>query len=249
MRAGGYAQACPKAGHPGRGGGYIEGMNLPRSFRVLAALWLAGAPLAAQDTAHVVVVSTTDIHGHASGWDFLEGRAFPGGLTRAATVIDSLRARYPGQVVLVDAGDLISGDPFAAYYATHPRAPHPMLEALDAMEYDAIVPGNHEFNYGFDFFTSAFTGRNLRPVCDNCVYPGRGVDGRDSLMFAPFAVVTRGRVRVAIAGLTTPGAMVWDGDELRGKMTIRPVGDRSSLFTTKHRQADLVVTIIHSGMD
>src|SRR6478609_10065480 len=109
MRGGGYAQACPKAGHPPRGGGYIEGMNLSRTLRAAAAFCLAGAPLAAQDTAHVVVVSTTDIHGHASGWDYQEGRPFPGGLTRAATVIDSLRARYPGQVVLVDAGDLISG--------------------------------------------------------------------------------------------------------------------------------------------
>ena len=83
---------------------YIEGMNAPTTLRVLAACLLTAgttslplsARLAAQDTTHIVVVSTTDVHGHASGWDFVEGRPFPGGLTRAATVIDSLRARYPG---------------------------------------------------------------------------------------------------------------------------------------------------------
>jgi 2',3'-cyclic-nucleotide 2'-phosphodiesterase/3'-nucleotidase/5'-nucleotidase len=224
-------------------------MTTSNIVRALAVLCLAGAPAAAQDTAHVVVVSTTDIHGHATGWDFIEGRAFPGGLTRAATVVDSLRARYPGEVVLVDAGDLISGDPFAAYFASHPRSPHPMLEAMDALEYDAITPGNHEFNYGFEFFRDAYHGRNFRAVCGNCVFPGRGVDGRDSLMFPPYAVVSRGRVRVAVAGFTTPGAMVWDGDKLRGKLTIRPVGDQSRLFAEMRRQADLVVTVIHSGMD
>ncbi|HTK56464.1 MAG TPA: metallophosphoesterase, partial [Gemmatimonadales bacterium] len=131
------------------------------------ALLLPGTPLAAQDTAHVVLVSTTDIHGHATGWDFIEGRPFPGGLTRAASVIDSLRAKYPGQVVLVDAGDLLAGDPFDAYFAGHPRTPHPLIEAMDALEYDAIVPGNHEFNYGYEYFRQAFTGRNFRPVCAN----------------------------------------------------------------------------------
>jgi len=224
-------------------------MTSPNIVRVLAVLLVAGAPAAAQDTAHVVVVATTDVHGRATGWDFIEGKPFPGGLTRAATVVDSLRARHPGQVVLVDAGDLISGDPFASYFASHPRTPHPMLEAMDALEYDAITPGNHEFNYGFEFFRDAYRGRNFRPVCGNCVFPGRAADGRDSLMFSPYAIVARGRVRVAIAGFTTPGAMVWDGDKLRGKLTIRPVGDQSRLFAEMRRQADLVVTVIHSGMD
>ncbi|HWA41171.1 MAG TPA: metallophosphoesterase, partial [Gemmatimonadales bacterium] len=226
-------------------------MTRPQILRWLVALGLATAPraLPAQDTAHVVIVSTTDIHGHISGWDFIEGRPFPGGLSRAGTVVDSLRARYPGQVVLVDAGDVLAGDPFDTYFATHPRTPHPALEIMDAMEYDAIVPGNHEFNYGFEYFQQSYRGQNLRPVCANCVLPGAGYNGADSLMFAPYITVPRGRVRVAIAGLTTPGSMVWDGEHLRGKLQVRPVGDRSTLFRTMRTEADLVVALIHSGMD
>ena len=220
-----------------------------RTFRVLAALVAGAAPLAAQDTAHVVVVSTTDVHGHEGGWDFVEGRPFPGGLTRAATVIDSLRAKYPGQVVLVDAGDLLAGDPFATYWHDHARDPHPMLEAMDALEYDAIVPGNHEFNYGWDFFHRVYTGRNFRPVCANCLMPGAGFGGRDSLLFAPFITVSRGGVRVAIGGLTTPGSMVWDGEKIRAHLTILPIGDRSVLWSSMRAGADLVIGVIHSGMD
>lgn len=214
----------------------------------LASLTLS-ASLAAQDTAHVVLVSTTDVHGHATGWDFIEGRPFPGGLTRAATVIDSLRARHPGQVVLVDAGDLLAGDPFDAFFATHARTPHPLMEAMDALEYDAIVPGNHEFNYGYEYFRQAFTGRNFRAVCANCVLPGAGYEGADSLIFSPFITVPRGRVRIAVAGLTTPGSMVWDREHLRGKLVIKPIGDRSALFRTMHGEADVVIAVVHSGMD
>ena len=82
---------------------------------LLTALVLAAAPL--QDTAHVVLVATTDVHGHATDWDYVADRPFAGGLARVATVVDSLRARYPGQVVVVDAGDLLQGDPFATYFA------------------------------------------------------------------------------------------------------------------------------------
>jgi 2',3'-cyclic-nucleotide 2'-phosphodiesterase (5'-nucleotidase family) len=37
-----------------------------------AALVLAAAPL--QDTAHVVLVATTDLHGHVTDWDYLADR-------------------------------------------------------------------------------------------------------------------------------------------------------------------------------
>src|SRR5512134_2328119 len=102
-------------------------------LRALLALALASP--SAQDSAHIVVVATTDVHGHATAWDFVHDRPFPGGLARAARAIDSLRQRHPGQVVLVDAGDLLQGDPFAAYWATHERTPHPTLEAMDVLEY------------------------------------------------------------------------------------------------------------------
>jgi 2',3'-cyclic-nucleotide 2'-phosphodiesterase / 3'-nucleotidase len=60
-----------------------------------------------QDTAHVVLVATTDLHGHATDWDYARQRPFAGGVARVATVVDSLKALYPGEVVVVDAGDLL----------------------------------------------------------------------------------------------------------------------------------------------
>ena len=73
------------------------------------AMLLAQSP----DTARVVVVATADLHGQAVSSDFDRAAPAPGGLARAATVIDSLRRIYPDQVVLVDAGGMIQGSPFA----------------------------------------------------------------------------------------------------------------------------------------
>ncbi|MGH7701952.1 MAG: bifunctional metallophosphatase/5'-nucleotidase, partial [Gemmatimonadales bacterium] len=70
---------------------------------MLAPLLLAAAlAVQLQDTVHLVIVASTDVHGHATAWDYLRNSPYPGGLTRAATVVDSLRDRFPGQVVVVD---------------------------------------------------------------------------------------------------------------------------------------------------
>ena len=83
----------------------------------------------------------------------------PGGLTRVATIVDSLKARYPGQVVVVDAGDLIQGDPFATYFArVAPRDPNPVIEAMSLTGYDVATPGNHEFDWGLGRMRQAVVG-------------------------------------------------------------------------------------------
>src|SRR5438552_17732514 len=72
-----------------------------------------------------------------------------GALSRAATPDERLRAQYPEQVVLVDAGALIDDNLFAAYFAERDsQRPHPVVDALNAMQYDAATPGNHEFDFG-----------------------------------------------------------------------------------------------------
>jgi len=51
--------------------------------------------------------------------------------------------------VLVDAGDLIEGNLFAGYFAERDsQRPHPVVDALNAMQYDVATPGNHEFDFG-----------------------------------------------------------------------------------------------------
>src|SRR4051812_15550561 len=74
---------------------------------------LLAVSLAAQvpDTAHLVLVATTGVHGHITAWDYLAHRAYPGGLARVAKAVDSLRRRYPGQVVVVDRGQSHAGQP------------------------------------------------------------------------------------------------------------------------------------------
>src|SRR5262249_37447144 len=168
---------------------------------LLSALLLALQAPPAQarvDTAHIVVVATTDVHGRVMGWDYVRDAAAPGGLSRAATAIETLRSRYPGQVVLLDAGDLLQGNPFAVYYGRHDkRQPQPIVDALNYLQYDAVTPGNHDFDFGVDFLRRAASQATFRYVSANVM------DDSGKALFAPAVVLQRGAVRIGITGFTT----------------------------------------------
>src|SRR4029079_3743943 len=162
---------------------------------MLHALLLSAAVAAARaDTTHLVLVATTDVHGHATEWDYVADRPFPGGLTRAATVIDSLKARYAGRIVIVDAGDLIQGDAFAAYYGrVAPRDPNPTIDVMNAIGYDVATPGNHDFDFGLGALERAVASATFRYVSGNI----RGLPA-DTLEYPPYVVIGRGGIRIGI---------------------------------------------------
>lgn len=210
-------------------------------------LCLSAGAAPAQDTARIVVVATTDVHGRVTHWDYESDREAPWGLTRAATLLDSLRRLYPGQIILVDGGDLLQGNPFAAYFATVRQADrHPIVEAMNTLGYDAVVPGNHEFDFGLEFLERA-TATAKYPIVAGNVFrlPQRTPLYRDG------SIVHRGTVRVGIVGFTTPGVMVWNRGHLRDRIVVEPIlphADRS-LKDLQLRGAHLKVVVIHSGLD
>ena len=217
---------------------------------LLSALLLAlqaSTPAAAKqapDTAHIVVVATTDVHGRVMGWDYVRDAAAPGGLSRAATAIETLRSRYPGQVVLLDAGDLLQGNPFAVYYGRYDkRQPQPIVDAMNYLQYDAVTPGNHDFDFGVDFLRRAASQATYRYVSANVT------DDSGKAMFATTVVFPRGAVKVGITGFTTPSVMVSDKWLLAGRARVRRIAEAApAALTTLERQGvDLKIVVIHSG--
>src|SRR6266436_4848858 len=199
------------------------------------------------DTAHVVIVATTDVHGRVLGWDYVRDVAGSGGLSRAASVIETLRTQYPDQVVLVDAGDLIEGNLFAAYFAERDsQRPHPVVDALNALQYDVATPGNHEFDFGSGVLARATGDATYHYVSAN-IFKGAS----DTLAYAPYVVVTRAGVKVGITGFTTPGVMVWDRTQVGGRIRVRPIAEAAPLALRRLDLAgvDLKVVLIHSGLN
>lgn len=198
------------------------------------------------DSITIVIAATSDVHGRVMSWDYERDREAPLGLVRAATVVDSLRRAHPGRVLLVDAGDLIQGNPFATYFArVAPAAEHPILAAMNRMGYDAAVPGNHEFNFGLPVLQRSLGAARFPYIAANAVRADGGA------VLPPFVVFERGGARIAIVGATTPGTMVWDGPNVRGRVAVQGVRDAvpPAVAAARRQGADVVVLVAHAGLD
>ncbi len=221
-----------------------------RTFALAAAagFFAAWAPRpAGAQAVDLRIVSTTDAHGHIRGWDYFADTAESArGLARLATVVDSVRRAFPQGTILLDAGDFLQGTPLA-YVASRPdaRGPNPIVAAMNAMRYDAVVIGNHEFNYGLPALDRALSGARFPVVAANVSRH----DGRPA--WPAVAWIEREGVRIAVIGETTPWSMVWDKLNLDGKATLGDIlaSVRTQAKAARAAGADVVIVLAHAGLD
>ena len=223
---------------------------------VLAAVSVLGARLAAlasgftRDASpnHVTItlLSTTDIHGHIEPWDYYANKTADLGLAKIATLIRHARAEAP-HALLLDCGDTIQGTPLAYYFAEKDTSkPNPTIAAFNALHYDAMAVGNHEFNFGEQVMWNAkresqfpWLAANVRQAYSN------GIKHIDS-----YVIKNVDGVRIGIVGFVTPGIPRWDvpehylGYEFESILTAA-----QRVIPEVRKQVDLLVVIMHSGLD
>ena len=137
---------------------------------------------AAEKNGDVVILYTSDIHcGVDQGF----------GLAGLQQVRDTLEAKgYT--ILLVDDGDAIQGEAMGT--VTRGEA---MIELMNAMQYDVAIPGNHEFDYGADYFAELTKKAVFPYICCNLVKNGEPV-------FPPYVIKEAAGIRIAFVGVTTP---------------------------------------------
>ena len=224
-------------------------LSLGAAATIAAAGCVAAPSLPAQSPAFdLVVAATTDVHGRVRGWNYETNREDAArGLSRAATIVDSLRAAAPGRLVLLDAGDLLQGNSltYVAARVSLRGTPHPVVAAMNAMHYDAAAVGNHEFNYGVPYLERVVAQATFPFLAANAYRPN-GARG-----FPAWTIVKRGGAKIGIVGATTPGSMVWDRDNLKGRLVIRDIvpAVRKAVTEVRAAGAEVVLVTMHSGLD
>ncbi|MEM7257091.1 MAG: metallophosphoesterase, partial [Pseudomonadota bacterium] len=124
------------------------------NIRLLGALsvFMAGTTVASADYS-LTILHTNDIHSRiesinkydstCDAEDEAEGKCF-GGMARLKTAVDTKRAELADEnILLLDAGDPFQG---SLFYTTYKGAAE--AEFMEAIGYDAMAVGNHEFDDG-----------------------------------------------------------------------------------------------------
>ncbi|MFZ0433791.1 MAG: 5'-nucleotidase C-terminal domain-containing protein [Candidatus Acidiferrales bacterium] len=203
---------------------------------------------AAQSSSHqtITLLSTTDIHGHIEPWDYYANKPANLGLAKIATLIREARTQAP-DALLLDCGDTTQGTPLAYYFAVKDTSkPNPTIAAFNALHYDAMAVGNHEFNFGEEEMWKAKRESDFPWLAANIdqTYT-QGVQH-----FDPYIIKNVDGVRVGIVGFVTPGIPRWEiPAHYAGYKFDSIVEAAKRVIPEVRKQADLVVVIMHSGLD
>src|SRR6185295_95855 len=105
--------------------------------------------------AHVVILSTTDMHGRIFPIDYYTNKYDNVGIAKVATLVKQARKDDP-DLLLVDSGDTIQGTPLEYLHNKRNNTPpDPMMLTMNALKYDAMAVGNHEYNFGLKVLEKA----------------------------------------------------------------------------------------------
>ncbi|HEV2826900.1 MAG TPA: bifunctional UDP-sugar hydrolase/5'-nucleotidase [Pyrinomonadaceae bacterium] len=221
-----------------------------RTFLIAVLLFLAVLPPGVGSAAkrlHVVILGTTDLHGNIFPLDYYTDKPDNRGLAKIATIIKQARQENKN-VLLIDSGDTIQGTPLEYYHNKKNNQPtDPMMLAMNALQYDAMAVGNHEYNFGLQVLEKARSEAKFPWLSANTYNKGT-----NETHYAPYLVKEIGGVRIGVLGLTTPGVPTWENlPNYAGLEFHDPLLEAKKWVPVLRNKehADVVVIAMHMGLE
>lgn len=187
------------------------------------------------------IVHTNDVHARVVPQDGGMGYA------KLATLLNMGRD-LTDNLLILDAGDVTHGTNFANFFNGET-----IFKLLDILGYDAIAPGNHDFNYGYKTLVENAekeeSSSNLKVLAANVL------DNAGYLIFQPYQVYDFNGFKVSVVGLATPDTKVkahpknTEGIEFEDFMSKEGLDLAQSYLDQLNSFSDLVIVLGHIGLD
>ncbi|MBN2907579.1 MAG: bifunctional 2',3'-cyclic-nucleotide 2'-phosphodiesterase/3'-nucleotidase [Rhodobacteraceae bacterium] len=213
--------------------------------------------------AHLRLMETTDLHVHVFPYDYYSDKPVDTvGLARTASHIADIRAEASNSMLL-DNGDFLQGNPMGDYIAYERGMRegdlHPIIQAMNAVGFDASTLGNHEFNYGLDFLAKSLAGAAFPVISANVLKTPGGSPTADATLVKPYLILERSLsdgagnahpIKVGLIGFVPPQIMSWDRKHLEGNVTTRDIVETARAYVPQMKEegADIIVALCHSGI-
>lgn len=210
---------------------------------VLLALGLAGAAQAFELT----VLHTNDVHAALGGTKADGSPCYAaqcadgkGGAVRLQQAVAEQRA-VKKNCLLLDAGDQAQGTLFYSLFKSEPSA-----KVMNMLGYDAMVPGNHEFDdacLGFQAFSEQLEAplvaanmryaENYNPVPD----------------YAPWVIVQRAGRSIGIVGIITPETRTASTPCTAVSFDDPVAAVQKSISALQARGVNIIIALTHYGFE
>ncbi|WP_372752481.1 bifunctional UDP-sugar hydrolase/5'-nucleotidase [Labilibaculum sp.] len=192
------------------------------------------------------ILGTSDVHGALYQYDLVEDKEISSSLAQVYSYVDQERKNGDSEVILLDNGDILQGDPLV-YYSNFEKteAEHLCAEVMNFMKYDAGTVGNHDIEPGHAVYDKLVKEFDFPWMAANAV---RNSDGEP--YFTPYIILNKKGVKIAVLGLITPAIPQWLPEKIWSEMHFEPMIESAKKWIEiiqEKEQPDFVIGLFHAG--
>lgn len=213
---------------------------------ILLNLFLSGF-LSAQSV-KLRIIETSDVHGAVFPFDFRNNKPASTSLAQVYSYVKQERADKSQEVVLLDNGDILQGQPVVYYYNFEKTdVPHILSEVMNFMQYDAASVGNHDIETGHPVYDRINKEFKFPWMAANAVYKKSGEP-----YFKPYTIINRKGVKIAVLGLITPAIPNWLPEKIWAGMEFEDMIQTAQKWVKlikEKEKPDVMVGLFHAGVE
>ncbi len=210
----------------------------------IALIFAISLHAADSGTSLLTILYVNDYHGRINS--SIEKAIDPlqpvGGAAYLAAMIQEARAKNPRATLLLAAGDMFQGS--AVSNLAHGA---PVIEIMNELKFDAMVLGNHEFDWGMGVLEQTRREAHVPFLSANIV------DSKGHLLpeIKAYTIIQREHAKVAVIGVTTPDTeYTTKPDNVKGLSFLSPETILPGLIRkVKQQGATIVILLSHLGLD
>ena len=215
---------------------------------MITLLSVATPALAKERTVKLKVVHTTDVHGNCFPYNFITRSQWKGSMARVASFVKQERQRYGKNLILLDNGDMLQGQPTAYYYNfINTSETHLCASILNYLKYDAANIGNHDIETGHKVYDRWISQCKCPIIGANTIEKATGKP-----YLKPYKIIKRDGVKVALLGMITPAIPAWLAENLWSGLYFEDMVKCASHwvpYIQEQEKPDLIIGLFHAGQD
>lgn len=215
---------------------------------LFAILFMAFTFTANAQSFDLRIIETSDVHGSFFPYDLINRKPKAGSMVRVYSYVKKLRKQYGKNLLLLDNGDILQGQP-VSYYSNFIDTTDMNIAAqvINYMGYDAETIGNHDVEPGHKVYDK-WTREVKCPVLGANVVDTK--TGKPYLK--PYTIIKRNGCKIAVFGMLTPAIPNWLSKDIWSGLRFDEM-----VSTAKHwmkvmkedEKADVVIGLFHSGKE
>ena len=216
---------------------------------LLAFTLLTPNPMTAKKkTVTLRIIQTSDVHGSFFPYDFINRKPLNGTLARVSTYVNQIRSVYGKNLILLDNGDILQGQP-TCYYCNYVNTDIPNVAAsvINYLRYDAETVGNHDIETGHAVYDKWISEVKCPMLGANIIDTATGQP-----YVKPYHIMEREGVKIAVLGLLTPAIPNWLNEQLwKGLRFDEMVSSARKWmsYLQANEHPDVVIGLFHSGKE